>query len=154
MTASKRPSLLTWSATDFVPAMLARSPTTIRPRGGAGVQHDPVSLLNQKLGGHLSEAVGGAGDEDARHHESFRLSPAILPFQCTKKDSQDGGDNELGHLDERAKHRDGTGQFGADDGVVVKSSRNPVCNERLRSTCERGVGKRTFAGSISGRTFA
>src|SRR5882672_5192246 len=29
MTASKRPSLLTWSATNFVSAMLARSPTTM-----------------------------------------------------------------------------------------------------------------------------
>jgi hypothetical protein len=38
-----------------------------------GVQHDLVSLLNQKLGGHLSEAVGGAGHEDARHSEILSL---------------------------------------------------------------------------------
>jgi hypothetical protein len=70
----------------------------VRARGTTGVQHDLMLLIDQKVGGHLSEAVSGAGDEDARHHESFRLSPAILPVQCTKKDSQDGGDNELGHL--------------------------------------------------------
>jgi hypothetical protein len=32
-----------------------------------------VSLLNQKLGGHLSEAVCGAGYEDARHSEILSL---------------------------------------------------------------------------------
>jgi hypothetical protein len=31
------------------------------------VQHDLVPLFDQKFGGHFSEAVGGAGDEDARH---------------------------------------------------------------------------------------
>ena len=47
----------------------------VRARGAAGVQHDLVPLFDQKLGGHLSKAVGGAGDEDARHHESFLFAP-------------------------------------------------------------------------------
>jgi hypothetical protein len=34
-------------------------------RGAAGVQYDVVALLDQKLGGHPSEAVGGAGYESA-----------------------------------------------------------------------------------------
>jgi hypothetical protein len=42
------------------------------------VHHDLVSLLNQKLGGHLSEAVCGAGYEDARHSE-------ILFFAIVRK---------------------------------------------------------------------
>jgi hypothetical protein len=28
-----------------------------------------MSFFDQKLGGHFSKAVGGAGDEDARHSE-------------------------------------------------------------------------------------
>jgi hypothetical protein len=96
MTASKRPILLTWSATDFVSAMLDRSPTTTpsapasflrisSARGTAGVQHDLMLWLDQKVGGHFSEAVCGAGDEDTRHHGSFRRSPVILPFNARKR---------------------------------------------------------------------
>ena len=33
----------------------------------ARVKHGAVSLLDEKLSGHATEAVGGTGDEDARH---------------------------------------------------------------------------------------
>jgi hypothetical protein len=81
MTASNLPSLLTWSATVFVSAMLDRSPTTTpwapttlsrvsSARAAAtGVQDDLVPLFDQKLGGHFFQAVSGVGDKDARHSE-------------------------------------------------------------------------------------
>jgi hypothetical protein len=58
MTASKRLSLLSF----------------VRARGASSVQHYLMSLLDQKFGGHLSEAVGGAGHEDARHSVILLLS--------------------------------------------------------------------------------
>jgi hypothetical protein len=39
----------------------------VRARKASGVHHDFVPLLNQKFGGHLSEAVCGSGHEDAHH---------------------------------------------------------------------------------------
>ena len=39
----------------------------VSAHSASGVQHHFVPLLDQKLGGHLSEAVGGAGYEDMRH---------------------------------------------------------------------------------------
>jgi hypothetical protein len=33
--------------------------------------YQPCALLDQKRGGHLSEAVGGAGDKDARQSKNL-----------------------------------------------------------------------------------
>ena len=44
----------------------------VRTLGVAGVQHDTVALLEEQFGSHAAKAVGGAGDEDARHGTPFQ----------------------------------------------------------------------------------
>ena len=64
----------------------------VRARGAPGVQHDLVPLLDQKLGGHLSKAIGGAGDErraPSRNPLAFATTDCRL---SERKGSQNCGD--------------------------------------------------------------
>lgn len=69
ITASKWPSLLTWAATSFAPAIISTSPyyrfglgqfSPGVPGTGsiAGVQHDFMTLADEPFGGHEAEAGG------------------------------------------------------------------------------------------------
>ena len=64
--ASKRPSLLTSSATAFVPVIVERSPVTApstpgaaaaAPIGVSTMQEDLMALLDQEFGGHKTKTI-------------------------------------------------------------------------------------------------
>jgi hypothetical protein len=59
-------------ATEVVNDDAGRARRKVRDGGGAfaraGVQHDRVTFVDQRARRGEAEAVGAAGDEDARHH--------------------------------------------------------------------------------------
>jgi hypothetical protein len=89
--------------------MLDRSPTTmssapiilLRVSSARAVQYDVVALLDQKLGGHLSEAVGGAGYEDACHSYILSLGRSVTRADGASVSDEVSAASSLSDLAER-----------------------------------------------------